>query len=158
MAIDTDAGIIFWGTADSLEAAGTSGAVANAAFSDGTTDLDQWTNTDDAPLAIFVLEFTLAAAGTAGTVIDLYARPMNIGFGGAADADVPDANFPHMYLGSFPINNPSTDPQIATFGMVGLPNVITSQPYIFYIRNNTGQSIDAGWDLTITPMTFGPHA
>lgn len=156
MAIGADAVVHFWGTADAL--GNTTSAVSDAAFSDGTNDLDQWTNADDAPLAIFALEFTTATTGTAGTTIDLYARPMNIGNAGTEDAEVPDANFGHMYLGSFPHNNPSTSAQTATFGMVGLPNVITSQPYVFYIQNNTGQTISAGWELTVTPVTFGPHA
>ena len=155
MTIGTDAAIHFWGTADAL--GNTTSAVTNGSFSDGTNDLDQWTNADDAPLAIFVLEFTTATTGTAGTTINLYARPMNIGSAGTEDAEVPDANFGHMYIGSFPHNNPSTSAQTATFGPVGLPNVITSQPYEFYIENDTGQTISSGWELIVTPMTFGPH-
>ena len=156
MAISTDAVVLFWGTPDTLGT--TTSAVSNAAFSDGTNDLVAWTNDDDAPLAIFALEFTTATTGNAGSTIDLYARPLNIGDAGTEDAEVPDANFGHMYLGSFPHNNPSTSAQVATFGMVGLPNVVTSQIYNFYIQNNTGQTISAGWELTVTPVTFGPHA
>jgi hypothetical protein len=155
MAISTDAVVLFWGTPDVL--GNTTSAVTNTSFSDGTNDLDQWTNADDAPLAIFALEFTTATTGDAGSTIDLYVRPMNIGSAGTEDAEVPDANFGNMYLGSFPHNNPSTSAQTATFGLVGLPNVITSQPYEFYIQNNTGQTISAGWELTVTPVTYGPH-
>jgi len=155
MAISTDAVVLFWGTPDVL--GNTTSAVTNTSFSDGTNDLDQWTNADDAPLAIFALEFTTATTGDAGSTIDLYVRPMNIGSAGTEDAEVPDANFGHMYIGSFPHNNPSTSAQTATFGLVGLPNVITSQPYEFYIQNNTGQTISAGWELTVTPVTYGPH-
>ena len=155
MTIGTDATIEFFGTADAL--GNTTSAVSDAAFSDGTNDLDQWTNADDAPLAIFALEFTTATTGTAGTTIDLFCRPMNIGSAGTEDSEVPDANFGNIYLGSFPHNNPSTSAQTATFGKVGLPNVITSQPYEFYIQNNTGQTISAGWELIVTPVTFGPH-
>jgi len=156
MAISTDSAVVFFGTADDLE--NTTSTVADAAFSDGTNDLNAWTNDDDAPLAMFVLEFTTATTGDAGSTIDLYVRPLNIGSAGTEDAEVPDANFGHMYLGSFPHNNPSTSAQTATFGTVSLPNVITSQQYEFYIQNNTGQTISAGWTLIVTPITYGPHA
>jgi len=156
MAIGTDSAVHFWGTPDVL--GNTTSAVVDAAFSDTTNDLDQWTNADDAPLAIFALEFTTSTTGTAGTSVDLYCQPMNIGSAGTEDSETPDANFPHIYLGSFPHNNPSTSAQTATFGLVGLPNVITSQPYVFYIQNNLGQTISAGWELTVTPVTIGPHA
>jgi len=156
MAIGSDAAVEFWGTPDSL--GNTTSAVTNTSFSDGANDLDAWTNADDAPLAIFALEFTTATTGDANTTIDLYARPLNIGNAGTEDSEVPDSNFGHIYLGSFPHNNPSTSAQTATFGAVGLPNVITSQIYEFYIQNNTGQTISAGWELTVTPVTYGPHA
>ena len=156
MAIGADAAIEFWGTPDVL--GNTTSAVTNASFSDGTNDLDTWTNADDAPLAIFALEFTTATSGDAGSTIDLFAAPLNIGSAGTEDSEVPDANFGHIYLGSFPHNNPSTSAQTATFGKVGLPNVVTSQQYNFYIQNNTGQTISAGWELTVTPVTYGPHA
>jgi len=156
MAIGTKSAIEFFGTADAL--GNTTSSVANDAFSDGTNDLDAWTNADDAPLAIFALEFTTATTGDAGSTIGLYARPLNIGNAGTEDSEVPDANFGHIYLGSFPHNNPSTSAQTATFGKVSLPNVITSQIYNFYIQNNTGQTISAGWELTVTPVTYGPHA
>ena len=156
MAIGADSAILFWSTADAL--GNTTSAVTAASFSDGTNDLDAWTNSDDAPLAIFALEFTTATTGDAGSTIDLYAMPLNIGNAGTEDSEIPDSNFKHIYLGSFPHNNPSTSAQTATFGLVGLPNVITSQIYNFYIQNNTGQTISASWELTVTPVTYGPHA
>lgn len=47
MAIGTGAAIEFFGTADAL--GNTTSAVSNNAFSDGTNDLNAWTNDDDAP-------------------------------------------------------------------------------------------------------------
>lgn len=155
MAIGTDSAILFWGTADAL--GNTTSAVSDAAFSDGTNDLDAWTNSDDAPLAVFALEFTCSVAPTVGSTIDLYAMPLNIGDAGTEDSLPPTANFKHYYLGSFPAKDVTTA-QPVTFGLVGLPNVVTSQVYNFYIHNNTGQTISAGWELTVTPVTFGPHA
>jgi len=153
MAIGTDAAVLFWGTADVLGT--TTSAVTDASFSDGVNDLLALTNDDDAPLAFFVLEFTCATLPTVGSTIDLYARPLNIGSAGTEDAEVPDANFLNMYLGSFPVNDVTTA-QTVTFGMVGLPNVITSQIYNFYIQNNAGQTISASWELIVTPVTYGP--
>ena len=154
MAIGADSAIEFYGTQDTL--GNTTSAVTDASFSDGTNDLNAWTNDDDAPLAAFVLEFTTATTGTANTTVDLYARLLNID-DGTGDAEVPDANFGHIYLGSFPHNNPSTSLQIASF-KTGLPNTKTSQTYNFYIQNNTAQTISAGWELHVTPITYGPHA
>ena len=70
---------------------------------------------------------------------------------------MPDANFPNIYIGSFPHNNPSTGAQTASM-RAALPNTKTSQTYNFYIENQTGQTISAGWDLHVTPLTIGPHA
>ena len=74
------------------------------------------------------------------------------------DEEAPDVtNFLHRYMGSFPHNNPSVAVQYSTI-IVALPNTYTSQVYNFYIVNNTGQTIADTWDLTITPITYGPHA
>lgn len=155
MAIGTDSAIHFFGTQDTLGS--TTSAVTNDSFSDGTNDLIAWTNDDDAPMAAFVLEFTTATTGTAGSVINLYARLIDIGNAGTEDAEAPDANFQHLFLGSFLHNNPSTAAQTVSFN-TQLPNTKTSQIYNYYIENKTGQTISAGWDVHVTPMTIGPHA
>lgn len=155
MPISTDAAIDFFGSLTAL--GNTTSAVTNGSFSDGTNDLNAWTNSDDAPQATAVLEFTTATTGTAGSVINLYAVLLNVGDAGTEDTEVPDANFPNIYLGSFPHNNPSTSAQTAAI-IISLPNAITSQIYNFYIENDTGETISAGWELTIRPKTIGPHA
>ena len=158
MAIGTDAAVNFFGTQDTLGGTATA-AISDAAFSviNATTGLNSWTNDDDAPTAGFVLEFTTATTGDAGSVINLYAKLLNIGDGGTEDTEDPDANFLNYYLGSFPHNNPSTGAQTAML-TVALPNMLTSQQYEFFIENTTGQTISAGWDLHVTPITIGPHA
>lgn len=153
MAIGTDAAIEFFGTQDTL--GNTTSAVTDDSFSDGTNDLIAWTNDDDAFYASAILTFTTATTGDAGSVVNLYARLVDIQ--STNDAEAPDANFPHTYLGSFPHNNPSTAAQYAAID-IRLPNVDTSQVYHFYIENKTGQTISAGWDLYITPKAVGPHA
>jgi hypothetical protein len=155
MAIDTGAAIDFFGSLTAL--GNTTSSVSNDAFSDGTNDLTAWTNSDDAKEATAVLEFTTATTGDAGSVINLYAVLIDVGNAGTEDSEVPDANFPNIYLGSFPHNNPSTSAQTAPIP-IALPNAIASQVYNFYIENKTGQTISASWELTIRPKATGPHA
>lgn len=154
MAIGTDAAVEFYGTQVTL---GTStSAVTDGSFSDGTNDLIAFTNSDDAPQGDFVLAFTTATTGDAGSVINLYAVLIDID-GSTGDTEVPDSNFLNIYLGSFPHNNPSTSAQIARLRAT-LPNAKSGQVYNFYIENQTGQTISAGWELQATPVTIGPKA
>ena len=154
MAIGTDAAIDFFGAQDTL---GTSSAsVANGVIS-LAGDLSTWTNDDDAREAAFVLEFTTATTGTANTFVDLYCRLLNVGDAGTEDEEAPDVtNFLHKFVGSFPHNNPSTSAQTSSLRGF-LPNTKASQEYEFYIVNNLGQTISAGWDLHVTPVAVGPH-
>lgn len=151
MAISTDSAIDFFGTQDTVTSS--SSSVADGAFS-VTADITQWTNDDDAPSASMTLEATYATAPDANSSVNLYARLMNIQ--STNDQDVPDGNYQHTYLGSFPLNNVTTAQYIAID--VPLPNAYSSQVYEFYIENNGGQTISAGWDLYVTPKTIGPHA
>ena len=155
MAIGTDAGIEFFGTKDVLGT--TTSAVTDGSFSAGTGDLVAWTNDDDAPEAAFALEFTTATTGDANSSLLLHARLMNVGSAGTEDEEVPDANFTQHFLGFFSHNNPSTGAQTAALRAV-LPNTVTSQVYEFYVENLTGQTISAGWELSVTPISIGPHA
>jgi hypothetical protein len=151
MAISTDAAIEFFGTQDTL---GTSSAtVADAAFSIAG-DLSTWTNDDDAPQASVAMLVDYAVAPDANSAINLYLRPLNIQ--STNDQEIPDANFLHTYVGSFPVNDVTTNQYIQI--IIDLPNNVTSQQYEFYIENQTGQTIQAGWDLYVTPKTIGPHA
>lgn len=151
MAISTDALIEFFGTQDAVTSG--SSAVTDGSFS-VSGDITTWTNDDDAPMAAVVLEATYSVAPGANSSVSLYARPMNIQ--STNDQDAPDANFQHVYLGSFPLND-VTSAQYITLD-VTLPNAKTSQEYEFYIENNGGQTLSAGWDLYVTPKTYGPHA
>lgn len=149
MAISTDSAIEFFGTQTTITS-GTSAITPGSFASAGT-----WTNTDDAPVATMILESTFAAVPTANIVVDLYARLLNIQ--STNDQEIPTANYQHRYLGSFPVKDQSTIQRTAID--VGLPNVDTQQEYEFYIRNNDDiDNINAGWNLYITPKTFGPHA
>ena len=151
MAISTDAAVEFFGTQDTLN--DTTASVADAAFS-VAGDVVSWTNDDDAPQASITLLANFSVAPDTNSSINLYAKLDNIE--GTNDQDVPDSNFQHTYLGSFPLNNVTTA-QYINIG-ISLPNTKTSQEYIFYIENKSGQSLPLGWDLFITPKTLGPHA
>lgn len=151
MAILKDSAIHFFGDQDTL--GDSSAIVANNGFS-LSTDVLVWINDDDAPMASVTLFADFAVPPTANTSVNLYMRLMNVQ--GANNATVPDANFQHMYVGSFPLND-STLTQYITLD-ISLPNTMTSQNYEFYVENKSGQSLPAGWDIYITPKTIGPHA
>lgn len=149
MAISTDSLIEFFGTQDTITGSG--GTVADGAFGAAATT---WTNDDDAPMASIVLDCSFTTAPTANTSVNLYLRPLNIQ--STNDQDVPDANFQHVYAGSFPLNDVTTQQWCQI--IITLPNNAASQQYNFYIENNGGQTMDSDWDLHITPKTYGPHA
>jgi len=163
VAISTNAAIHFWGSETQLTVASES-AVNNGAFS-VAADVNDWTNSDDAPLAMFKLALhDLSGAATAGDTVDLYCKPLNIE--STADYQGPNSNLKAIYLGSFLVDavDPAATADYYVLGPVGLPNYKTSQEYEFYIYNNlTTVNITNGasgphWDLWITPMTIGPHA
>jgi hypothetical protein len=151
MAISTDAAIEFFGTQDTLGT--TSAAVAVDAFSIAG-DLSTWTNDDDAPQASVVLLANFSGAPDANSSINLYLRLLDLQ--STNDQDVPDANFQHVYVGSFPLNDTTAAQYIPI--SITLPNNVTSQQYEVYVENKSGQSLPAGWDIYITPKTIGPHA
>lgn len=158
MAIGTDATIHFFGTQDPAQVVGGTSAVADGAFSaSGDVVSGGWTNDDDAPWIAAVLTLDAASAPAAGKTVDLFARPMNID--GTGDAPQTDTNYVGSLIGAFLIDVDAASHSVALIGgFAPLPNHYTSQVFEFYIRNNTGVSIDAGWTLKITPITDGPHA
>lgn len=151
MAISTGTLIEFFGAQDTLGTS--SSAVANNAFS-VAADLSTWTNDDDAPRASVTLAVTFSVAPTANSVVNLYLRLL--GVQSTNDQPIPDANFTHVYVGAFPVNDVTTAQYIPID--IALPNAQASQQYEFYLENKTGQSMPAGWDLYVTPKTYGPHA
>lgn len=151
MAIGTDSAIEYFGTQDTLGSS--TAAVADAAFS-VAGDVVNWTNDDDALMASVVLLANYSVAPDVNTSINLYLRPLDVQ--STNDGETPDANFQHVYAGSFPVNDVTTAQYITI--QISLPNNSTSQIYQMYLENSTGQSLPAGWDLFITPKTIGPHA
>ena len=151
MAIGTDAAIDFFGSQSSLD--NTSGAVTDGSFS-VTGDLNSWTNSDDAPEASMVFEGTYSTAPDVGSDVLLFAQLLNVE--STNDAPVPDANYPHIYMGRFALDNVTTAQYITID--IDLPNYKTSSVYHFFIKNQAGQTLSAGWDLHPAAKTEGPHA
>lgn len=155
MAIGTDSLIDFFGTQDQIDD-GTTSSIADNAFS--APDTSTWTNDDDAPFAVFVLECQWGTQPTDGSVINIYGRKLNVQ--STSDSPVPDAANLDQYVGSFTVDGTvaiNTAAFLVTNWLV-LPNHATSQQYDFYLENQSGQTISANWNLWITPVTKGPHA
>ena len=140
--------LITYGTAVTLEGSGAStnnNAVAQA--NDASYTLA--TSGSYYPHARFVLGFTTATAATESSIVGLYVRPINID--GTADAEAPEsAAFRNKFVGSFVANNVTTLQYSETYGY-DLP-----AEGDYYIDNQTGQTISAGWTLKATPFTFKP--
>jgi len=151
MAIGTDDVIHKFGTQDTLGTS--SSAVSDGSFS-VAGDLSTWTNDDDAVMAQVILEANFSVAPDASSYANLYLRLLNIE--STNDADVPDGNFAHVFVGAFPLNNVTTAQYCPI--TIPLPNTKTSQEYEFYVENLSGQSLPAGWDIHVTPVSYGPHA
>lgn len=142
--------ILITGTPKTIEANG--GSIANNALAQA----------DDATYGIFVdgggytdakiaVSFTCAAAPTEGTVLAIYAQPLDII--GTGDAEVPEATRPTVYIGSVVVNNVTTQ-QYAEIIARDLPWLAA-----YYLHNSgTGQTVSAGWQMVITPCTDAPAA
>jgi len=160
MAIGTGDAIVVFGTQDKVSIGTGTAAVSNGALSAGTDVID-WTNDDDAPLAMFVLSlYDLTGAATAGDTIDLYCKPLNM-VDTTGDHQGPLTALKTIYLGSFLVDavDPGASFDYYVLGPIALPNVKTSQECEFYIFNNlTTVGMSAGWELWATPISYGPHA
>lgn len=156
MAIGTGSLIDFFGTQDEVTVT-TPSAVTDDSFS-VTADINAWTNDDDALTAKALLVAQWAVAPTVFGRIKLYARLTNIH--GSDASPVPSADYKGDLIASFrpELNcNINTDIYLPSEEFI-LPNLEASQRYEFYIENNTGQTISAGWDLHIGPKAAGAHA
>ena len=127
---------------------------------DGFVAVDggNWTNSDDVPFAAFVLEVAWGTIPAAGRTVDLYGMPHDIQ--STNEPRVPSLTYQHYFMGAFPLDTAaSVSTAYRTFlPLVFLPNIKSGQPILFYIHNNTAQTLSAGWQLWITPKTQGPKA
>lgn len=158
MAITTDDVILKFGTQDE-QTTGTPSTVTNDAFSDNNDTITSWTNDDDSPLggAVLKIQFdtTMPTVGSVG----LYAKMFDVQ--STNDVPDPDANFEHLYVGTFPIDfGQSADTDFYTvIPMFQMPMLASSQGIQWFLKNQgTSQTIGVSWQLWITPVTHGPHA
>lgn len=128
-------------------------------ISDGSFSLDsditEWSNSDNAPSAAFVLQCQFSSTPDDGSTINLYARRMDVQ--GVNNSPKPSAVNKDQFIGQFFIDGDlvvDTDSYLVT-GWLQLNNHSSSQPYEFYIENLTGQTISSGWSLFTTPVTRG---
>lgn len=140
--------VVVWGTLKTLEANGA--AIANNALAqadDATYDV--FNDGLSYPNAEFVLTGSFAVAPAENSSLVLYARPLDID--GTLDAEVPETTRATVFIGTFTVNNVTTPQVIPLNGIFAtdLPKLAE-----YYIHNNgTGQSLSAGWKLTVKPRT-----
>ena len=157
MAIGTDATIWFFGTQDEVST-GTPSSVASGAFSD-SDDTADWTNDDDAPWASAVIKYQYSTTYPTTGVIGLYAQLKDIQ--STNDEILASASF--HFLGAFAIgtatNHSANTDYWKAVPLFEVPQATASQIIRFHIKNEgTSQTIASGWQLWITPKTYGPHA
>lgn len=150
MGIQTNDAIVKFGTTKTLEANGAS-AANNTIVQADDASYNIATDGDYCPDAEFVLAATFGTAPTENTTLDLYARELNIA--STNDAQAPETTFRNRYIGSFQLNNVTATQYIKLIAY----EVPVEADY--YLHNNgTGQTLSAGWSLTVTPRTKGPKA
>lgn len=133
-----------------LEANGAS--IANNALAQADDAIyDIFADGEGRPDAKFILSVTYATAPTEGTLLSLYARPLDIE--GTNDAEVPEATRPTVLIGHFAVNNVTTTQYIELLA----EDVPWKAAY--YLHNNgTGQTVSVGWGLGVIPFTRGQAA
>jgi hypothetical protein len=148
MPISTNDMIVKLGTTKTLEANGASIANNTIVQADDAT-YSITADGNDAPDAEFVLACTFGTAPTVNTTIDLYAAEQDID--GTNDAAAPTTTYKPRYIGSFVVNNVNTT-QYLKLRASDVPTVA----YYYLLNNGTGQTVNAGWTLKVTPRTVGP--
>ena len=140
---------VVFGTAKTLQAAGTGAAIANNTVSAAATNPYNVT-TDGLGFMEADLEMSIifATAPAAGSMIDVYAQELLVD--GTNNAQVPTATYLQKYVGTFPLNAVTTTQYLKMRGYQ-VPN---NAKYYLY-NNGTGQSSGV-WGLIITPRTYKP--
>lgn len=131
----------------------TTGSIADAAFS-SAGDVVQFTNTERSPNCVMVMRCQFATVPASGTIINIYARKMNIF--GTNDSPVPNVNNLDQIIGHFTINSSvatNTDAYLPTNWMT-LPDHFDAQVYEFYFQNLTGQTITGAWSVLLSQVTI----
>lgn len=157
MAIGSNDAIEKFGTLDTVSAGGGTSAVNDAAMS-AAADAAAWTNDDDAPDVVLILKFQ-KPSGTPDGHIYIHVRPINVD--GTDDAYQPDATDRVSQAGVFQVptglGNATDVTCVKQISLLPF-QCKSSQEYEFYVFNDAGVTMSAGWTLKVRPVTMGPHA
>jgi len=104
---------------------------------------------DSHTLADLVFKGTFAAAPVSGQSINVYRRDMNINV--TDDAPAPSAAYTNIFIASIILSTDITQ-------TLSHPAVPISKDCTFYIENDSGQTLNSGWLLTVIPKGFGVAA
>ena len=139
-----------------LEASGAS--AATAAFVQANDANLSSANHSNYPLADFVLKtvgFAGAISSNGSPALVLYRQDLNLGGDANKDAPTPTASNKSKLVGIFTI--PLSLASTGTNYFV-LPDVPLNSESAFWIENQAGQSLSAGWALTAVPKSLVPGA
>ncbi|WP_305821390.1 hypothetical protein [Massilia brevitalea] len=102
------------------------------------------------PDAEFVLTVNYSTTPTDMSLLSLYARPMDVD--GDTDTDAPDATRPNVFIGAFQVDN-RTGAQTLVLTPLGFVRDLPRKAEYYIHNNGTGQAVQAGWVLKVTPRS-----
>lgn len=149
--------ILSLGTELILAAAGSTSSISDGSIVECTQDTR--TSADNAGYPLGIFEFSTAAGGfstapTAGALIHIYEQKINSDSNDAPDVD---ANYKHDYVTTFVV-----DPADAQQHFVSPPVAINQSGgkyWVEWVDGGAGTaSVDSGWELRLTPVTYGTSA
>ena len=102
------------------------------------------------PMAKATLSCSFSTAPTANMLVNLYRRGLAID--GTNDAETPSSAYPNEWVGAFPIN------AVTTQQYAEVMILLIEGDQEFYIENDTDQTMDADYIVTVKPLTYVPSA
>lgn len=141
--------IVVWGTPRTLEASGAS-ITNNSVVQADDASYSTVTHGDSYPDAEFVLTCAFGTAPTEGTVVSLFARPLNID--STNDAEVPEAARATVFIGNFVVNNVTSTQYIVMNGIFAQD--VPKEADYYLLNNATGQTLSSGWKLVVIPRSY----
>lgn len=146
------------GTVLTLETTATSGAVNDGSVVECDSDNRQSTDNTGYPLGIF--EFSTATTGfsvapAVGAAIHLYEQKINAG--GSDAPDIVSSDYEHDYLYTFNVDDTTTQQHLTS---PPLPiNRSGGKYWLKWVDGGAGAAqLSSGWELRLTPVTYGTGA
>lgn len=119
-----------------------------------TSDIVAFTHSTETPYVSIVFQCQFLVAPAVGSSITLYARPASLPPTGQ-NSPVPEANFDHYKVRQIPVDA-STALQTSSV-VIKLDQHELNTQFRFYIKNEAGETIPAGWALLSDPQATGPQ-